>query len=487
MNRKLETFLMKTFLLSVIFFVSSTYSFAQDKAAKIDELMSLYHEYNQFSGSVLVAEKGEVIYKNGFGFANIEWDIPNEADTKFRLSSITKQFTSMLIMMLVEKGKIKLDAKISDYLTDYRKDPGEKITIYNLLTHTSGIPDMSNRTEELRKHYAVEEYIDLFCSGDLEFEPGTNVKYCNSAYYLLGIIIEKVSGKKYEEVLQEYILDPLGMKNTGIDQFEKIIKRRATSYQRNVNIYKKDPYFYMPNFFSAGFMYSTVEDLYLWDQALYSEKLLSKKYKDIMFKPYFGKYACGWGCYKVQIGTTQDSTLLIVHTGGISGSNSRIARLVDDKHLIVLLGNVYVGAEKILEISQQITNILYNVPYNFPKKSITETIIKTFEEKGASFAIKQYNDLKSNNPDSYDYNIVNVLNVYGYFLISENRIEEAIEIFKLNVALYPKSWNTYDSLGEAYLINGNKDLAIKNYKISVELNPSRTKTVNLIKQLQEKE
>ena len=103
------------------------------------------------------------------------------------------------------------------------------------------------------------------------------------------------------------------------------------------------------------------------------------------------------------------------------------------------------------------------------------------------FAIKQYNDLKSNNPDSYDYNIVNVLNVYGYFLISENRIEEAIEIFKLNVALYPKSWNTYDSLGEAYLKSGNKELAIKNYKKSLELNPSRTKTLDVIKQLQEKE
>ncbi len=346
------------------------------------------------AGQYVVAEKGEVIYKNGFGLANIEWNIPNEADTKFRLSSITKQFTSMLIMMLVEKGKIKLDAKVSDYLTDYRKDSGEKITIYNLLTHTSGLPDMSNRVEDLRKHYSTEEYIDLYCSGDLEFEPGTNLKYCNSSYYLLGIIIEKVSGKKYEEVLQEYILNPLGMKNTGIDQFEKIIKRRATSYQRNVNTYMKDPYFYMPNFFSAGFMYSTVEDLYLWDQALYTEKLLSKKYKDIMFKPYFGKYACGWGCYKVQIGTTQDSTLLIVHTGGTAGSNSRIARLVDHKHLIVLLGNVYVGAEKILEISQQITNILYDVPYNFPKKSFIETLLETFEEKGISTAIEQYNNLK---------------------------------------------------------------------------------------------
>jgi len=416
---------MKLFLfIGFIFFVIINSSYSQDKATQINELMTLYNEYGQFSGAVLVAQNGEVIYKNGFGLANLEWNIPNEPNTKFRLSSLTKQFTSMLIMMLVEEGKIKLDAKIKDYLPDYRTDISNKVTIHHLLTHTSGIPDNSNRTEDLRKHYTPENYIDLFCSGDLEFEPGTTFNYSNSGYHLLGIIIEKVTGKKYEEALREYILDPLGMKNTGVDQFESIIKRRATSYQKNINIYKKDPYFYMPNFFSAGAMYSTVEDLYLWDQALYSEKLLSQKYKDIMFKPYLGNIAYGWGVVKVQIGTTQDSTLLFVHTGGIAGSDSRIARLVNDKHLIVLLGNVGIGWEKAYEISQQITNILYDVPYNLPKKSIIETIIKTFEETDASSAIKQYNDLKSNNPDSYDYNIVNVLNVYGYFLISENRIEQ---------------------------------------------------------------
>src|SRR5690242_632638 len=112
----------------------------QDKAAKIDELMKTYNSYKQFNGAVLVAENGKVIFKKGYGMANMEWNIPIETDTKFRLGSITKQFTSMLIMQLVQEGKIKLDGKLTDYLTDYRKDTGDRITIHQLLNHTSGIP-----------------------------------------------------------------------------------------------------------------------------------------------------------------------------------------------------------------------------------------------------------------------------------------------------------------------------------------------------------
>jgi len=488
MKRKLDTCLMKTFLLGVLsFFVIFNYSSAQDKSFKIDELMSLYHECGQFSGAVLVVENSEVIYKKGFGFANMEWNIPNEPDTKFRISSLTKQFTSMLIMELVEEGKVKLDGKISNYLTNYRKDTGEKVSIHNLLTHTSGIPDLSNRTEYLRQHHDYEYLIKSQCSGDLEFEPGTAFKYSNSGYHLLGLIVAKVTGKKFEDALREYILRPLGMKNTGVDQYETILKKRATSYLKYGDIYIKAPYFYMQNFLSAGAIYSTVEDLYLWDQALYTDKLLSKKYIDVMFTPYLNNYAYGWGVRKVQIGTTQDSTMVMGHTGGIAGSDSRIVRLVDDKHLIVLLGNVGIGWAKINEISGEIINILYNVPYNLPKKSILKTLISTLEKKDIASAIKQYNNLKSKTPNSYNFNVDNDLNVYGYYLLSKNKNNKAIEIFELNAALYPKSWNTYDSLGEAYLKSGNKELAIKNYKKSLELNPSRTKTLDVIKQLQEKE
>src|ERR1041385_1040776 len=180
---------------------------AQDKAAKIDELMKVYNSYRQFNGAVLVAENGKVIFKKGYGMANMEWNIPVETDTKFRLGSITKQFTSMLIMQLVQEGKIKLDGKLTDYLTDYRKDTGDRITIHQLLNHTSGIPSytgLPNFFQDIsRNPYTVSDFVKKYASGDLEFEPGTKWNYNNSGYFLLGAIIERVSGKTYEQVLKD--------------------------------------------------------------------------------------------------------------------------------------------------------------------------------------------------------------------------------------------------------------------------------------------
>src|SRR6185436_14293187 len=191
---------------------------AQDHAAKIQEVLALAHKYRQFNGTVLVAEDGKVVYKGGFGLANMEWNIPNTPDTKFRLGSITKQFTATVILQLVEQGKIKLDGKLSDYLPDYRKDVGNKVTIHNLLTHTSGIPSYTGLPgffdNVSRNPYKVTEFVNKYASGDLEFEPGSKFSYNNSGYFLLGAIIERVTGKTYEQVLKENIFDPLGMKNS---------------------------------------------------------------------------------------------------------------------------------------------------------------------------------------------------------------------------------------------------------------------------------
>jgi CubicO group peptidase (beta-lactamase class C family) len=179
---------------------------AQDHAAKIQEVLTLAHKYRQFNGSALVAENGKVIYKGGFGMANMEWDIPNTPDTKFRLGSITKQFTAVLTLQLVEQGKIKLDGKLSEYLPDYRKDIGEKVTVHHLLTHTSGIPSYTSQpgffANVSRNPYKVAEFVKTYTSGNLEFEPGTKFSYNNSGYFLLGAIVERITGKSYEQALK---------------------------------------------------------------------------------------------------------------------------------------------------------------------------------------------------------------------------------------------------------------------------------------------
>jgi len=216
----------------------STDNSSRDKVSKIDELMTTVYENGHFNGSVLVAENGKVIYSKGFGFANMAWNIPNKSNTIFRIGSITKQFTSMVIMQLVDEGKIDLDGILSDYLPEYRKDTGEKITIHHLLTHTSGIPSYMGlpgfMSDSTRNHYQIDYMVKNFHSGDLEFEPGSKFNYINTGYYLLAVIIEKVTGKSFEENLQERILNPLQMNNSGIDRNEEILKNRAAGYTKHL-------------------------------------------------------------------------------------------------------------------------------------------------------------------------------------------------------------------------------------------------------------
>src|ERR1044071_3338141 len=321
--------LTKLFLYTaLVLAIAQSTALSQDRAAKIQEVLALAHKYHQFNGTALVAENGKVIYKGAFGMANMEWGIPNAPDTRFRLGSIIKQFTAMLTLQLVEQGKIKLDGKITDYLADYRKDIGEKVTVHHLLTHTSGIPSYTDQPgffeNVSRNPYKVSEFVKKYASGDLNFEPGSRFSYNNSGYFLLGAIIEQVTGKSYEQVLKENILDPAGMKNTGYDHHNTIIPKRASGYTKTPDAYTNAPYLDMSIPYAAGSMYSTVEDLYLWDQALYTDKLISAQSKALMYKPFLDDYAYGWVVRNASFKQNDQPVQIIRHDGGINGFSTVI-------------------------------------------------------------------------------------------------------------------------------------------------------------------
>jgi CubicO group peptidase (beta-lactamase class C family) len=484
MRNKTKFNIQKVILIGII--IQLTFlldSFGQTKAEKIDELMKLYNEYAQFNGSVLVAENGKVIFKKGFGLANMEWEVPNQPDTKHRLGSVTKQFTAMLILQLVEEGKLDLNVPITTYLPDYPKETGDVITIHHLLTHTSGIPNFtsfSNYQKDLSINtYSPVALIKIFADSSLQFKPGEKFSYSNSGYLLLGVIIEKVSGKSYEQILRENILNPLKMNNTGYDHHETILKNRASGYE---NKYKNADYIDMSVPYSAGALYSTVEDLYLWDQALYNETLLSSKTRDLLFKPYIKamgrSYGYGWYVAKDRFGNTGDSLLVIGHSGGINGFNTYIQRIPSDKNLIVLLNNT--GSAPLMEINRAIMSILYNTPYEMPKKSVAFSLLDVITKNGLTSGLEHFKKIKI----SENYSLKeNEMNSVGYSLLNSNKVAEAIEVFKLNVEAFPKSGNVYDSLGEAYLVIGNEKLAIENYKKSLEIDPTNTNAKSVLKKL----
>jgi CubicO group peptidase (beta-lactamase class C family) len=458
---------------------------ANDHAAKIQEVLSLAHKYKLFNGSVLVAENGRVIYKQGFGMANMEWGIPNTPETKFRLGSITKQFTSMVVLQLVEQGKIKLDAKLSDYLTDYRKDTGQKITIHHLLTHTSGIPSYTNAPKFMedvsRNQYKVGDFVTKFASGDLEFEPGTRYSYNNSGYFLLGAIIEKVTGKTYEQVLKENIFDPLGMKNTGYDHHDTLLPKRAAGYSLTPNGYTNAGYMDMSVPYAAGSLYSTVDDLYLWDQALYTDKLITAESKALMFKPFLQNYAYGWGVRDASFKFNDQPVQTISHGGGINGFTTNLVRFPGQKNLIVILDNTM--SISLSKLSDTMAKIIYNQPYEPPKLSIATQLEKTITEKGVAAGIAEYRDLKAKQATTYDFGEMELL-MLGNRLMQTSKVKEAIEVFKVNAEVFPQSFRSYDMMGRAYSTLNELELAKNSYKKSLELNPSNTGASDMLKQLE---
>ena len=479
----------KLFTLFIVAFITATNAFAQQNVQKIDELLKQYYDYGQLNGSVLVAEKGKIIYEKGFGMANMEWAIPNQTDTKFRIGSVTKQFTSTLIMQLVEEGKIKLDGKLVDYLTDYRKDTGDKVTIHQLLNHTSGIPSYTGLpnffADVSRNPYSITDFVKKFASGDLDFEPGSKFSYNNSGYFLLGAIIEKVTGKPYETVLAERIFKPLGMTNSGYDHQPTLINKRASGYEKRPAGYVNAPYLDMSLPYAAGSLYSTVDDLYKWNESLYEDKILSAESKKLMFTPGLGNYGYGLTISDQPIGKTDQKTKIISHGGGINGFNCLVTRAVDKRQTVILLDNVSLGQYQ-GKITNSIIALLNGQPADPPKRSIAEALYKIALEKNVASAVAEYRKLKAENSPTYDFTETE-LNTLGYQLVGMKRLKDAIEIFKLNVEMFPQASNPYDSLGEAYLADGQKDLALANYKKAVDLDPKNSNAALIVKRLEGKE
>jgi CubicO group peptidase (beta-lactamase class C family) len=324
------------FKLSLIALIAALTASAQDReiVRKADEYLGAQVKLGRFSGSVLVARKGEVLYKKSFGMANIELNAPNTPQTKFRIGSITEQFTAMAVLILEEQKKLNTSDSAGKYLPGYPN--GDKITIHHLLTHTSGIPSFTEFPEYAKAKFLpspVAKTIELFKAEPLEFQPGERFKYSNSGYVLLTAIIEKASGMTYEQFIQERIFGPLGMQDSGYDHNSTVLKNRALGYSQSDGRLVNAPYIDMSVPSGAGALYSTVEDLYLWDRALYTEKLVGKSSLEKIFSPFKEDYGYGWVIKPVE------GRKRIWHNGGIEGFLAEISRFPDSEVCIIILSN----------------------------------------------------------------------------------------------------------------------------------------------------
>jgi CubicO group peptidase (beta-lactamase class C family) len=315
---------------------------AQEIEQKVEAFLSAHVNSGRFSGSVLIARGGKILVSKGYGMSNYELGVKNTPQTKFRLGSITKQFTATAIMQLQEKGLLSVDDPVTKYFPAYKNAAG--VTIHHLLSHTSGIPNFTNYPDyrqTMMLSSPPEKTIEKFKDKALEFAPGEKWNYSNSGYILLGMIIEKVSGKSYEDYLKENVFNPLGMANTGYDHNATVIKDRASGYQLGSKGLVNAEYIDMTIPHAAGALYSTVEDLYTWDRALYTEKVLKKSSLEKMFTAVKSNYGYGWAVEESK------GRKRISHGGGINGFATMIQRFVNDDAVIIVLNNVLPPAQGI--------------------------------------------------------------------------------------------------------------------------------------------
>jgi len=456
----------------------------QEQAAAVAALVTSYHDIDAFNGSALVARNGKVLWKKGLGMADFEWSVPNTPDTKFRLGSITKQFTATLVLQLIEEGKLSLDTKLADALPYYRQDTGSRVTIHQLLNHTSGIPSYTDlesfASEVSRDPYGVREFVERFCSGDLQFEPGSAFRYDNSGYFLLGAIVEQVTGATYEALLQQRIFGPLGMQASGYDRNGPILAKRARGYDQRLDGVRNTGYLDMSLPYAAGSLYSTVEDLFRWDQALYGDTILPARAKERMFTPGLEHYGYGWDIRRVPLGPGGAERTTIRHEGGINGFHTLIARVPEDRHLVVLLNNT--GGTSLEAISAGILDILYGRTPAAPRPSVARELYDVLRQGDVAAAVARYREWKQARAEELDFGEAQ-LNRLGYELLEAQRPAEAIEFFRLNVEAFPESANAYDSLAEGYMAAGERTLSIKNYAKSLELDPQNRHAVAQLNEL----
>ena len=470
-----------TLLIHCIVFVLTL--FAQNKKEKLSETMINYHKYNMFDGAVLVAENGKIIYKDAFGLANREWNIPNTTDTKFMIGSISKPITATLILILVQKGLVSLDKTIEDYLEEFKNKPAAKVTIKQLLNHTSGIPNYDIIKDFFpklsRQSFTRNDYVKIFCDSALAFESGTRYMYSSWGYFTLGYIIEKVTGKSYEQTMNDEIFDKVNMHNSGSYLHTQIVPKRASGYDYGFGNYLSADFRDQSNTMGTGDIYSTVEDLFKFHLALTNNTLLNQELSKEMFTPGMRPVRYGYGWFNQNFRyTPTDSITANYHLGTTEGFNSFMIRIPETNSMAVILCNS--ATTDYLGIIRSLLKIMNNKPVVLkkPVHKEMENII------GIATAVKAVIAFKEMKTDSAHYYVDWVQLYYlGEKLLTLNRFEDARVIAENNVEEFPDKDLIALSLANIYLALNRKDDAIKFYRKTMELNPVSDEAKNRLKEL----
>ena len=457
----------------VVILLFSVRAPADESLDKIEKYMLAWHEAGQFNGTALVAENDRILFEKGYGLANIEWNIPNSPETKFNIGSISKQFTTVLVFQLCEAGKLGLQDPITKYFDNINPKIFGEVTIDHLLQHTSGmpcflrdknpLPDGTEFNFLIEQHYQTSELLAKIFSRDLLFEPGSTYRYSNSNFFLLKEIIAKVSGKSYERMLKEKIIEPLALEGTGLIREEVPVARMAEGYQVIGDRMGVGDFEYSPNIYGAGGIYSTVRDLLKWNLGIRSKTLLSKEWEKKMFTPYWNsggaEYAYSQTLQRIRLqGFDEPVSFYSFNGASKAGFISDVMVFPKTGQTVVLLDN----SEEFhhWEIGPGLYSILNGITPRLPLASAGDALTVLVRNCTVEEAAQKFKKMEREKAGEYDFRFVeDELNTYGYRLMKQAVFDEAGKLFALNLALFPSSPNAANSYGEYYLRIGKKQPA----------------------------
>lgn len=485
------------FLLVVANFLMGCLSQKKPIPNKYEDFLTTVYERGQLNGNVLILENGAIAYKGSFGVGNIDPIDSLKLDSKFRLASVSKQFTAMGIMILKEKGKLSYDQDLRDFIPEL---PYEGITIRHLLHHVSGLPDYERLMNEHWKGELKFNDPERFVSGnndviemlaekrpEIVFNPKDKFEYSNTGYLLLASIIERVSGISFGQFLKDHVFDPVEMTNTSVYNYvpgyDRNTPLRVYGYRTALNgkdQISNDVHYINPVQGDGG-IYSTLGDLLKWDRILYTDELVSKATLEEAFSPIVlnnGKptnYGFGWF-----INTSLSNKKTVEHSGGWVGFRTYFYREIEENNCIIILTNN--STNYMRSILKPIKQILHDKPYTLPQINIDEVIGKVVVDQGIEVAITAYKEMKSEKPHYYNFDEY-LLNNLGRQLTQINRNEEAIKIIQLNVEEFPESPWAYQYLGYAFLSNKDTTNAIENFKNALSIDSTMTGSKNEIEKI----
>ncbi|WP_185960182.1 serine hydrolase [Erythrobacter insulae] len=446
-------------------------SIAEPNKADLNELLDKYASDDGFNGTVLIARNGKIIIRKSYGLANVELGVPNNPSLTYRVGSVTKPFTATLTFALIEKGQLRLDGTLGEYLPDlYAGTVVADVTLAQLLSHISGITDVPQRFEDpfyqttARMTFEPKQYAKEWIKPELVEQPGTRWRYNNNAFLLVGAIISEVTGKSYAANMQEHVFGPAGMTSSGVANKDDVVPGLANGYARDEDENPVKPLYMDPGvFYAAAGIYSTAEDMLRFDQALYGNKIMSEAQRKLMHSPQVPFYAYGWGVGSYDL--PDGSKLPVVeHTGSVPGYQSNYVHSERNRDFVFVVSNYWQGS-----LVQGMGRDLMEVLNGKPPKKIADLLLPALESDGLSAMIAAYEGLGETAAD-YDLG-ESAMNKFGYTLVGDKNLAAAITVFEWNVAAYPASANAHDSLGEAYRATGRNAEALASYRRALELDP----------------